>query len=153
MNELTSTDSIGSGDTLSTIQEQDWTEKFSGLWQTQPRDFLLEKSFNQLVAGVGEACCVCSFLAPTNPFATFDPRRLKQLRSHMRGSPGKRQRRPRRPRALTVVVQRALVELPESLLRRCSVATVESDEEENSKLLTCQSCHICVHKCEFLLSD
>ncbi len=119
---------------------QDWTERFSGLWQTQAKDFLLEKAFNQLVGG-GGTCCVCSLLAPTNPYKDFDPSHLRQLRSRMCESP--RTRRRRSP-SLTVVVQRALVSLPEHL------SATGSDDEEDSKLLTCQSCQICVHKCECL---
>lgn len=136
---------------LLTVYAQDWTERFSGLWQTQPKDFLLEKSFNQLVRDSG-VCCICSLLAPTSPYTDFDPFQLKQLRSRSHGTPGRRQRRSQQCKSLTVVVQRSLVELPESLQHECSVASRESDDEEDSKLVTCQSCQICVHKCEFFLS-
>ena len=66
-------------------------------------------------------------------------------------------------RSLKVVVQRALIDLPESLLRKCSMergrgkgVVKESEEGENkeeeeeeemeSQLVTCQSCAITVHK-------
>ena len=81
--------------------------------------------------------------------------------------------RPRRcgVRSLKVVVQRALIELPGSLRRRCSVEGREEDEggkeergtrrscrlkreplrdqdEADSQLVTCQSCDITVHRGE-----
>lgn len=67
-------------------------------------------------------------------------------------------------RSLKVVVQRALIDLPESLLRKCSMergrgkgVVKESEKGENkeeemeeeemeSQLVTCQSCAITVHK-------
>ena len=82
--------------------------------------------------------------------------------------------RPRRcgVRSLKVVVQRALIELPGSLRRRCSVEGREEEEEggkeergtrrscrlkreplrdedeADSRLITCQSCDITVHRGE-----
>lgn len=74
-----------------------------------------------------------------------------------------------RVRSLKVVVQRALIELPGSLRRRCSVEDREQEEEgdgggrrrsrrvkressakdqdeADSQLVTCQSCDITVHR-------
>ena len=68
-------------------------------------------------------------------------------------------------RSLKVVVQRALIELPSSLRRRCSVEGGEGDnlasrrrsrrakrapsieqDDTDSQLITCQSCDITVHR-------
>ena len=133
---------------------QDWTDKFTGLWQTQPRDFVLEKAFNQLMSAGGTRCCVCSLFDYPSPFLTFDPAKLQQLQQQM--SPIKRCR-VRKPLSLRVMVKRALIELPESLLHKCSVANEgdnerdmpsEESDEEGEQLLTCQSCSICVHRCK-----
>ena len=78
-----------------------------------------------------------------------------------------RRRREPRTQSLKVVVQRTLVELPESLLRKCSVEgkrgwkrarevakeskqKEEEIEEDESQLVTCQSCAITVHKSQSL---
>ena len=71
--------------------------------------------------------------------------------------------RSRGVRSLKVVVQRALIELPSSLRRRCSVEEGEGEgrrrrrscrvkrepspeqEDADSQLITCQSCDITVH--------
>lgn len=65
-------------------------------------------------------------------------------------------------RSLKVVVQRALIELPRSLRRKCSVEedkkmvlrrsrrvnrdSVKEQDESDSQLVTCQSCDITVHR-------
>ena len=93
---------------------------------------------------------------------------------------GRRRRRARvRVQSLKVVVQRALIELPGSLRRKCSVEgrgggegqegtrrslrvkrepareparePVRDREEEESQLVTCQSCDITVHKGQLLM--
>ena len=134
---------------------QDWTDKFSGLWQTQPHNFALERAFNQLMSAGGTCCCVCSIFDYPSPYLTFDPEKLQQLYQQM--SPVKRHR-VRKPLSLTVVVQRALIELPKSLLHKCSVADEggndrgmppEESDGEGEEFLTCQSCSICVHRCKY----
>ena len=63
-------------------------------------------------------------------------------------------------RSLKVVVQRALIELPSSLRRKCSVEDerrgmrrsqrkpVRDQDEADSQLITCHSCDITVHRGE-----
>jgi len=100
----------------------------------------------------GTCCCVCSIFDYPSPYRTFDPEKLQQLYQQM--SPVKRHR-VRKPLSLTVVVQRALIELPKSLLHKCSVADEggndrgmppEESDGEGEEFLTCQSCSICVHR-------
>ena len=103
----------------------------------------------------GTSCCVCSIFNYPSPYMTFDPAKLQRLCQRM--SPVKRHR-IRKPLSLTVVVKRALVELPESLLHKCSVADVggndrdipsEESDGEGEEFLTCLSCSICVHRCKY----
>lgn len=130
---------------LAVFSSQHWTEKYAGLWQTQPRDFLLEKAFNKLMAEEGSRCCVCSLFDVSSPFATFDPASLRRLHYQLQQGP---RNRPKL-RTLKVVVRRALITLPDSLAAKgVDEMGLSDSEEENSELITCQSCSICVHRCK-----
>ena len=152
---------------------QDWTDRFSGLWQSQPRNFLRERAFNQLASRGRTRCCICCLFDVHSPYRGMDSGQIRAASQRLQqpsgpsGSArrgGKRRRRVR-VQSLKVVVQRALIELPGSLRRKCSVEgrggegqegtrrslrvkrePVRDREEEESQLVTCQSCDITVHK-------
>ena len=56
---------------------QDWTERFSGLWQSQPRDFLLERAFNQLASRGRTRCCVCCIFDVHSPYRGMDSAQIR----------------------------------------------------------------------------
>lgn len=148
---------------------QDWTDRFSGLWQSQPRNFLLEKAFNQLASRGRTRCCICCLFDVHSPYRGMDSEQIRAVCQRLHASPGNsptgRSRGGRarvRVLSLKVVVQRALIELPGSLRRRCSMEEkggegglrrsdrikkeAKNQDEADSELITCQSCDITVHK-------
>ena len=157
---------------------QDWTERFSGLWQSQPRNFLLERAFNQLASRGRTRCCVCSIFDVHSPYRGMDSAQIRAVSERLdRGSSGERfvieglleivsgegLCRAEVVRSLKVVVQRALIELPASLRRRCSMEErgesgqcrprrakrgPAASEDTDSQLITCKSCDITVHRGE-----
>ena len=124
--------------------ERDWTDRFTGLWQSQPEDFVREQAFNKLMSLGGSHCCICSLFESPSPFAAFSHLRLESM---VRSLKAAEQSPSRQSKSLKVVVQRAMVQLPPSLQGRL---WQEEKEEEGSQLLTCSVCNITVHKCECL---
>ena len=121
---------------LTTLFLQDWTVDLQGFWQTQPRDFVLEKAFNEVVSQQGTRCCVCCMFEWSSPYTSWSRQELDRRAGTLR-TLSKVQARP-----LKVVVQRALVHLPPSL----------TDSGSDDKLLVCDKCSITVHKCEAYVS-
>ncbi len=107
---------------------QDWTVKLKGLWQTEPRDFAVEKAFNEVISQEGSMCCVCSMFEAPTPYNRWTREELEAKTSCLRSQAA--------TKPLKVVVQRALVCLPPS---------VSSSED---KVLVCHQCSISVHKCK-----
>ena len=101
------------------------------------RDFLLEKAFNQIISDNGSRCCVCSVCESPSPFVDFSQCELRSHHSEMMTEQHSDEERL----PLTVVVKRSMVKLPESLERSGS-------SHDQQQLITCQTCDICVHKCE-----
>lgn len=103
-----------------------------GLWQTEPRDCVLEKAFNELVSKEGSVCCVCSMFESSTVYTHWSREcletRAAQLRSAIVTKP------------LRVVVQRALVHISSTVSNSSSTTT--------DKLLVCHHCSIATHKCE-----
>ena len=126
-------------------KERDWTDRFNGLWQNQPADFVREQAFNKLMSHGGSQCCICSLFETPSPFAVFSHQRYERMVHSLRAV--EEVMPSRRVRSLKVVVQRALVQLPPSLEGRLYQ---DKEEEEGSQLLTCSLCNITVHKCELM---
>ena len=147
---------------------QDWTKIVTGLWQTEPRDFSREKAFNEVISLKGRRCCVCSMFDTPSPYCSLDrsalDRKVAALRAIAKAQP--------KITPLRVVVKRALVCLPDTLLTKCRLSRShasssdvikrphstsggscdpDSDDEEGSELIVCRTCSIAVHKCESLL--
>ena len=57
-------------------KESDWTDNFNGLWQSQSRDFLVERAFNQLISRGQSKCCICSLFDVPSPFVSFTSSQL-----------------------------------------------------------------------------
>eukprot|EP00731_Ephydatia_muelleri_P019144 Em0011g1184a len=93
--------------------KQDWTDQFCGLWQTQPKDTLLEKAFNELISARGKHCCVCSLGDKDSMFAHFNGQKLKEAHQRLLTKP---LHLKHGVMSLKVVVKRALIQLPPSLL-------------------------------------
>ncbi|XP_064386205.1 lysine-specific demethylase 4C-like [Halichondria panicea] len=106
--------------------QEDWTVKLKGLWQTEPRDFAVEKAFNEVISQEGSMCCVCSMFEAPTPYNRWTREELEAKTSCLRSQAA--------TKPLKVVVQRALVCLPPS---------VSSSED---KVLVCHQCSISVHK-------
>ncbi|CAI8013784.1 Lysine-specific demethylase 4A [Geodia barretti] len=143
--------------------KNDWTERFSGLWHSQPRNFALERAFNQLASRGTTRCCICSIFDVHSPYRGMDSAQIRTASQGLQIS--EHSERSRGVRSLKVVVQRALIELPSSLRRRCSVEGGEGEtrgrrrsrramkrepsleqDDADSQLITCQSCDITVHR-------
>jgi jumonji domain-containing protein 2 len=152
--------------------KNDWTDKFCGLWQSQPRDFLLERAFNQLASRGQTRCCICSIFDVHSPYRGMNSEQIRSAAQRLQTTAEcKPVNKSRGVRSLKVVVQRALIELPSSLRRRCSVEEAEAGEgkhrscqakkqpeseqdEADSQLVTCQSCDITVHRgCYGVVAD
>ena len=141
---------------------QDWTKVVTGLWQTEPRDFYREKAFNELISRMGQRCCICSMFDIPSPYLALDrselDTRVSALRALANAQP--------KITPLTVVVKRALVSLPDSLLTKCMLSRrnhdeikgscdargglhdSDSDDEDGSQIVVCRKCSIAVHKCK-----
>ena len=118
-----------------------------------------ERAFNVTMSESSTRCCVCSLFEKPNLFLSFDPQHMadtykeisKQLLQNDGESPSRKSKAgilaplPKPVMELRVVVQRVLINLPSSLMETQRDNTTESDDE----LVTCVSCGICVHKCEF----
>lgn len=122
-------------------RERDWTDRFTGLWQSQPAEFVREQAFNKLMSMGGSHCCICSLFETPSPFAAFSHQRLESMVHSLSAT---EHSQPRQVRSLKVVVQRAMIQLPASLQGR----VWQEEAEEGSELLTCSLCNITVHKCE-----
>ena len=144
---------------------KDWTDQFCGLWQSQQKDRLLEKAFNELVSCGGRTCCVCSILAKDNsPFTHFDENKLKEAHSKLISTavakplPLEPPPLEHRVKSLKVVVKRELITLPASLhIKGEEVRTASGSGSSGSgsscgeELISCSTCGICVHKCKCVL--
>ena len=122
--------------------ERDWTDRFTGLWQSQPGDFVREQAFNKLMSLGGSHCCICSLFESPSPFAAFSHSRLESMVQSLRAA---EHSSSRQVKSLTVIVQREMVQLPPSLQGRLW----QEEKEEGSQLLTCSVCNITVHECEY----
>lgn len=145
---------------------QDWTDDFTGLWQTQNWDFVKERAFNTVAAEGSTRCCVCSLFDSPSPFSTFQPQfvsdlyeKLLKKKQHngnaLTVSRNKMQSfLPKSDIELRVVVQRVLINLPNTMRTRETVETCVTDSDHSDgtsdDLITCSSCAICVHRCESL---
>ena len=125
--------------------ERDWTDRFNGLWHSQPAEFIREQAFNKLMSHGGSQCCICSLFETPSPFAVFSHQRYEQMVHSLRAV--EEVMPSRHVRSLKVVVQREMVQLPPSLEGKLYQ---DKEEEEGSQLLTCSICNITVHKCKRL---
>ena len=107
----------------------------------QPRSELLEKAFNKLMSCGNSRCCICSLMESPNPFSKFQRKKLDALLYQLE------RESPIAQPPLTVMVKRAMVKLPTSLLPSSQLANPECSD---SDLITCSECNICVHRCEEL---
>ena len=133
----------------------DWTDKFIHLWQTQPWNFLREKSFNIVAADDSTRCCVCSLSDSLNQFTPFKHdlvlEQFRRLCKMERVAFSQLTSRETKTEELRVVVKRVHIQLPltastTSVEPRDFVPSRMDDEDE---LMTCTSCAVCVHKCKF----
>ncbi len=126
-----------------------------------------EKAFNITVSETSTRCCVCSLFDNPSLFLTFRPQLVLDTYKKL-GKPvlrsggvnasakGKSEFLSALPSPVTelrVVVQRVLINLPNSLEetkpeRKRSLSDCETEEDD--ELITCASCGICVHKCELM---
>lgn len=127
---------------------KDWTDQFCGLWQTQPKDTLLEKAFNELISARGKHCCVCSLGDKDSMFAHFNGQKLKEAHQRLLTKP---LHLKHGVMSLKVVVKRALIQLPPSLLVKSEGVRSEEASGHGEDLLTCHTCGVCVHKCKLVL--
>lgn len=122
-------------------REQDWTDRFAGLWQSQPAEFVREQAFNKLMSLGGSRCCICSLFETPSPFTMFSHQQYERMVRLLRAV---EENSSRSVRSLKVMVPRSLIQLPPSLEGR----QWHEEQEEGSELLTCSLCNITVHKCE-----
>lgn len=107
-----------------------WTTRLRGLWQTQPRDFPLEKAFNELISQQVTVCCVCGMFERPTPFTQWSREQLDERAALLRSRVT--------TKSLKVVVQRAMI---------CLSETVKTFDDH---LIICHQCSIAVHKCKLL---
>ena len=125
-----------------------------------------EKAFNVTMSESSTRCCVCSLFDDPNVFLTFQPqvvldtyKELNKQLVHNGGisasAKGKAEFLSTLSKPVTelrVVVQRVLINLPNSLKeKKTAIKQRLSDSEsdgDDEQLITCASCGICVHKCE-----
>lgn len=123
----------------------------------------MEKAFNVAVSDSATRCCVCSLFDNPNLFQSFQPQLVsdtyKKLNKKFSNN-GVAVRRnkselfavlPKPVTELRVVVQRVLVNLPSaSSATEIPRSCVPDSGSDRDQLITCSSCGICVHRCEYM---
>lgn len=137
-----------------------WTDTFSGLWQNEHWNFQREKAFNLAISDDSTKCCVCSMFESPSPFHLLKPELMSEIYQdlhrdkhvHVGGSSRESSREKQfsslhKPvTELRVVVQRVLIDLPETSKGTADLNCDVTDSDE--ELISCSSCGICVHRCE-----